>query len=96
MLVELDCLAGILFISRLSIDPETSLLSIRGNLDIVVSPQLKEVMAIFIEIGKISISIGKIVLPLLFAGSIAIDRLTPQIPPQPDSIVLPQSKTIDG
>jgi hypothetical protein len=53
-----------------------------------LSPRLEEFRATFVEVGKVTVKIGRILIPILIAGSIALshnDRL-PQPSLPPDSI----------
>lgn len=48
------------------------------------SPKLKELIIVATQVGKVGIKIGKFIMPLLLAGSIALKQVAPpfQLPPE--------------
>lgn len=63
-----------------------------------MSPKLRKFISTATEAGQIIIKVGKILIPLLLVGSSVFQQPNPnhpQIPPQPDSIAVPNHKELD-
>lgn len=63
-----------------------------------MSPKLRKFISTATEAGQVIIKVGKILTPLLLLGSIAVKHPTPnhpQLPPQPETIVVPNHKELD-